>query len=54
LPADGDAWADALDHLDSRSDEMVPVGRQRAKQYTTAKAGAGLRAAYETALGGWQ
>ena len=52
LPADGDAWADALDHLDSRSDEMVVAGRERAKEYTAEKSGAGLRAAYEAALGG--
>jgi glycosyltransferase involved in cell wall biosynthesis len=54
LPANGDAWADALDQIDSRSGEMILAGRQRAKEYTAAKSGAGLRAAYEAALGNGQ
>jgi glycosyltransferase involved in cell wall biosynthesis len=54
LPANGDAWADALDQIDSRSGEMILAGRQRAKEYTAAKSGAGLRTAYEAALGNGQ
>jgi glycosyltransferase involved in cell wall biosynthesis len=51
LPPDIDAWSDVMDQLDTRSDEMILAGQQRAKEYTAAKSGAGLRVAYETALG---
>ena len=51
LPQDIDAWSDALDQLDTRSGEMVLAGIERAREYTAAKSGAGLREAYLAALG---
>lgn len=54
LPLKSDAWADALDQLDARSAEMIAMGRQRATEFTSAKSGAALAAAYAAAAGGGQ
>ena len=50
LPLDRDAWADALDRVESTRDQMRIAGRRRAAQFTAARSGAGLAAAYRPAL----
>ena len=50
LPLDRDAWADALDRVESTRDQMRIAGRRRAAQFTAARSGAGLAAAYRLAL----
>jgi glycosyltransferase involved in cell wall biosynthesis len=50
LPLDVDAWADALDTVAARADEMCSAGRTRARAYSTERSGAELAAAYELAV----
>ena len=50
LPRDAEAWADALDVLADRGIELVAAGRRRAESFTAERSGAGLAAAYRTAL----
>ncbi|HSP27196.1 MAG TPA: glycosyltransferase family 1 protein [Ilumatobacteraceae bacterium] len=49
LPLDVDAWADALDVVAARSDEMRAAGRRRARAFTTERSGAALAQAYDLA-----
>ena len=41
-----DAWADALDEVGRRRDELVAAGRDRARRFTTAVSGRSLLDAY--------
>ena len=50
LPLDVDAWADALDTVAARADEMCSAGRDRARAFSTERSGAELAAAYELAI----
>jgi glycosyltransferase involved in cell wall biosynthesis len=50
LPFDVDAWADALDIVAARADEMRSAGRTRARFFSTERSGAELAAAYDLAL----
>ncbi len=50
LARDAEAWADALDVLTRRSAELRAAGRLRAASFTAERSGAGLAAAYRTAL----
>ena len=50
LPLDPDAWAGALDHVGDHSEALRESGRQRAMEFTAAKSGEGLAAAYRLAL----
>ena len=50
LPLDVDAWADALDAVAARSDEMRSAGRERARAFTTERSGAELAAVYDLAV----
>jgi alpha-1,3-rhamnosyl/mannosyltransferase len=50
LPREADAWADALDVVAARREELVTNGRRRAGEYTAVKSGAALAAAYRRAL----
>jgi glycosyltransferase involved in cell wall biosynthesis len=50
LPLDLDAWADALDVVAARSDEMREAGRRRARAFTTEQSGAALAVAYDLAV----
>lgn len=50
LPLDVDAWADALDTVAARVDEMCSAGRTRARAFSTERSGAELAAAYELAI----
>jgi alpha-1,3-rhamnosyl/mannosyltransferase len=50
LPLDTDAWADALDVVAARADQMRSAGRARARSFTTEHSGAALAAAYALAL----
>jgi alpha-1,3-rhamnosyl/mannosyltransferase len=50
LPLDVDAWADALDIVAARADEMRSAGRARARFFSTERSGAELAAAYDLAL----
>ena len=50
LPRDAEAWADALDVLTRRGLELRAAGRRRAASFTAERSGAGLAAAYRTAL----
>ena len=50
LPLDLDAWADALDVVAARSDEMRSAGRSRARDFTTERSGAALARAYDLAF----
>jgi len=50
LPLDVDAWADALDTVAARADEMCSAGRTRARAFSTERSGAELAAAYELAV----
>ena len=51
LPRDAEAWADALEVLAERGNELRTAGRRRAASFTAERSGAGLAAAYRTALG---
>ncbi len=50
LPRELDAWAGVPDMVDERRGELVSAGRRRAANFTTAKSGAALAAAYRLAL----
>ena len=50
LPLDVDAWADALEIVSARADEMRSAGRTRARFFSTERSGAELAAAYDLAL----
>jgi glycosyltransferase involved in cell wall biosynthesis len=50
LARDAEAWADALDVLTRRGAELRTAGRLRAASFTAERSGAGLAAAYRTAL----
>ena len=50
LPREAEAWADALDVLARRATELATAGRRRAESFTAERSGAGLAAAYRTAL----
>jgi glycosyltransferase involved in cell wall biosynthesis len=50
LPRDIDAWADALDVVERRAPEMRTAGHRRAASFTAERSGAGLAAAYRSAL----
>ncbi|HSL75158.1 MAG TPA: glycosyltransferase family 1 protein [Ilumatobacteraceae bacterium] len=52
LPRNIDAWADALDVVDRRAPEMRTAGHRRAASFTAERSGAGLAAAYRSALAG--
>jgi alpha-1,3-rhamnosyl/mannosyltransferase len=47
---DVSAWADALDEVARRRDELVAAGRRRREAFTLAASGRALRAAYELAV----
>lgn len=49
LSRETDAWADALDRVDADGAAMRIAGRRRAANFTAAKSGAGLAAAYRRA-----
>lgn len=49
LPRDTEAWADALERVDADRSEMRRAGRRRASQFTAARSGEGLAAAYRLA-----
>jgi alpha-1,3-rhamnosyl/mannosyltransferase len=48
-PLTADAWADALDEVDRRRDELVTAGRAQAATFSTEASGAALAAAYRRA-----
>ena len=50
LPLDLEAWADALEVVTDRSDELRAAGLGRAEEFTTERSGEALAAAYELAL----
>jgi glycosyltransferase involved in cell wall biosynthesis len=50
LALDVDAWADALDAVVARSDELRSAGRERARAFTTERSGAELAAVYDLAV----
>jgi len=50
LPRDVEAWAGALEVLADRKSELNVAGRRRAASFTAERSGAGLAAAYRTAL----
>lgn len=50
-PLEAEAWADALDEVAARRDELVRAGRQRAATFTTAASARALVAAYRQAAG---
>ena len=50
LPLDLDAWADALDVIADRTDELRAAGHERALAFTTERSGAALADAYELAM----
>ncbi len=47
-----EAWADVLDDVSARRAELVESGRRRAAQFTSARSGTALAAAYRTVLDG--
>lgn len=47
LPLDRDSWADALDIVQTRRDELVALGRQRSSLFTSAISGSALASAYD-------
>jgi glycosyltransferase involved in cell wall biosynthesis len=49
LPLEIEAWADALDLVGGRSDEMRSAGHRRARDFTSERSGAALAGAYELA-----
>lgn len=50
LPTDQDAWSGALEHVGDNSESLRRSGRRRAEEFTAAKSGEGLAAAYRLAL----
>lgn len=50
LPRDVEAWADALDVVARRSNELRAAGRRRAEEFTARRSGDRLAAAYHLAL----
>jgi glycosyltransferase involved in cell wall biosynthesis len=50
LPLEAEAWADALEEVDRRRDELVAAGHRRATEFTSAASGRALSHAYERAL----
>lgn len=50
LPLALDAWADALDVIADRTDELRGAGRERARAFTTERSGAALGNAYDLAM----
>lgn len=50
-PPTVDAWADALDLVRSRHDELVAAGDERVAEFTSRRSGEALDAAYRRALG---
>ena len=51
LPLDRDAWADALDRVDTDRDAMRRAGELRSESFTAAESGAGIAHAYRLAAG---
>lgn len=49
LPLEGEAWKNALDHVEQHAAAMTAAGRRRAAQFTAAKSGEGLANAYRLA-----
>jgi alpha-1,3-rhamnosyl/mannosyltransferase len=49
-PLRADAWADVLDEVDRRREELVAAGHRRAEDFTSAASGAALAAVYARAL----
>jgi hypothetical protein len=49
LPLRRDAWADSLDTVASRRDDLVAAGQSRAAEFTTRLAGEQLAGAYRLA-----
>jgi len=49
LPLDAEAWADALDVVRGRADELRAAGHERARSFTIERSGAAIAAAYELA-----
>ncbi|MEL6890423.1 MAG: glycosyltransferase family 1 protein [Actinomycetota bacterium] len=47
-PTTPDAWADALDSVAARRDDLIERGRQRATAFTSARSGAALAAVYRS------
>lgn len=50
LPREIDAWAGALDNVAARRAELVAAGRRRSADFTAARSGVALAAAYRRAL----
>lgn len=50
LPREFEAWADALDVVAARSDELRVAGRRRARTFTARRSGEQLATAYRAAL----
>lgn len=50
LPRDPDAWAAVLADVGQRREELVTAGRRRSTDFTAARSGAALTAAYRRAL----
>jgi glycosyltransferase involved in cell wall biosynthesis len=50
LPRDIDAWAGVLDDVAARRRELIAAGRRRSAEFTAARSGAALAAAYRRAL----
>jgi alpha-1,3-rhamnosyl/mannosyltransferase len=50
LPLEAEAWADALEEVDRRRNELVAAGHRRATEFTSAASGRALSHAYERAL----
>lgn len=51
-PLTAEAWADALDEVDTRRDELVAAGRRRAAWFNVTASGQQLAAAYRRAAAG--
>jgi len=50
-PLEPDAWADALDEVLRRRDELVAAGTARVRRFSTTESGRALSAAYDLAVG---
>lgn len=50
-PATRDAWADGLDAVAARREELIAAGRERAQRYRTATSGDALARTYRAVLG---
>ena len=50
LPRDSDAWANALDDVDLRRQELVAAGFRRCAEFTAERSGAALVSAYRRVL----